>query len=79
MNNARNAFYTVKSGTSMATPVVTGTLALALQERPELTNEQLRSLITRSARDLGEPWNKQGFGMLDFKQMYTSLQTFFTK
>ena len=78
-HNAHIGFYTAKSGTSMATPIVTGALVLALQERPELTNEQLRSIITNSARDLGEPWNKQGFGMLNFKEMYASLQTFSVK
>lgn len=61
--------YTKKSGTSMATPIVTGVLALALQKNPRLTNDELRQKITFSARDLGEPWNKQGWGMVDAKKM----------
>lgn len=61
--------YVKKSGTSMATPIVSGVLALALQKEPHLTNKELRQRITFSARDLGEPWNKQGWGMVDAGKM----------
>ena len=61
--------YVKKSGTSMATPIVSGVLALALQKQPDLTNKELRQRITFSARDLGEPWNKQGWGMVDAGKM----------
>jgi len=61
--------YVKKSGTSMATPIVSGVLALALQKEPDLTNKELRQRITFSARDLGEPWNKQGWGMVDAGKM----------
>ncbi len=60
----REAYYSKKSGTSMATPIVSGVLALALQKNPNLSNEELRQRITMSARDLKEPWNKQGWGMV---------------
>ncbi len=59
--------YTRKSGTSMATPIVSGVLALALQKYPQMTNDELRQKLTFSARDLGEAWNKQGWGMVDVK------------
>lgn len=57
--------YTRKSGTSMATPIVSGVLALTLQKYPQMTNEELRQKLTFSAKDLGEAWNKQGWGMVD--------------
>lgn len=60
----RNA-YQKKSGTSMATPIVSGAAALLLQGYPDLSNEEVRRRMTYTARNLGEEWNKQGWGMLD--------------
>ena len=56
--------YTVKSGTSMAAPQVSGAVALALERVPDLTNVQAKMLLCESARDLGLPRNRQGHGML---------------
>ena len=53
--------YIAKSGTSMATPIVSGAAALALGKYPWLTNEEFVRLLSLTATDLGEPWNKQGF------------------
>ncbi len=64
----KQSAYTKKSGTSMATPIVSGVLALALQKEPKLSNEDLRQKLTFSAKDLGEAWNKQGWGMVDVKK-----------
>lgn len=57
--------YEAKSGTSMATPIVTGCLARVLTRWPGLSARGLRRLALATAKDLGEPWNKQGFGMID--------------
>ena len=43
--------FEVKSGTSMAAPMVTGTLALILVDHPHLTDEQLRDRLVRRARE----------------------------
>lgn len=64
----RNA-YVAKSGTSMATPIVSGAVALMLEKEPEITAEQLKQRLTFSATDLGEAWNKQGWGMLNVRKM----------
>lgn len=61
--------YILKSGTSMATPVVTGAAALALQKYPDMTNEELKQKITMTATDLREPWNKQGWGMVNVRRL----------
>ncbi|NLL77260.1 MAG: S8 family peptidase [Clostridiales bacterium] len=63
--------YIKKSGTSMATPVVSGAAALLLQKYPFLTNEQVKRKINYSATDLHEPWTKQGWGMVNVKRMLT--------
>lgn len=64
--------YAVKSGTSMATPIVSGAAALTLQKFPELTNEEFKQKLTLTAVDLGEPWNKQGWGMVNVKRLLKS-------
>ena len=66
--------YVLRSGTSMATPIVAGCLALALERAPELSGRQLRKLLTQTAMDLREPWNKQGFGMVNPRGMLGSLE-----
>ena len=64
----RNA-YIKKSGTSMATPVVSGAAALFLQKYPYSNNEQVKRKMIYSARDLGDSWNKPGWGMLDIGRL----------
>lgn len=61
--------YTKKSGTSMATPIVSGSLLLFLQQNPESSNELVKKKLLYSATDLGEPWYKQGYGMLNVKRL----------
>ena len=59
--------YLPKSGTSMSTAVVCGAAALLLQRDPGLSIEGLRNRLLFNARDLGEPWNLQGWGMVALK------------
>lgn len=57
--------YTCKSGTSMATPLVSGALALLLEKYPEMNNRDVKLLLRERAVDLGLARNQQGWGMLD--------------
>jgi serine protease AprX len=59
--------YVAFSGSSMATPFVAGTVALALQRDPTLGPAAVKSLVTATARDAGAPGpdNAWGYGLLD--------------
>lgn len=59
--------YTSKSGTSMATPIVSGSIALLLSRYPELTNKDVKLKLRSSGTDLGYPSNKQGWGLLNIR------------
>lgn len=61
--------YVAKTGTSMATPIVSGCVALLLQKEPYLTNEKVKERLQYSAQDLGKPWNWQGWGMVNVKNL----------
>lgn len=65
--------YTAKSGTSMATPVVSGALALLLQKYPHLSPEEAKYRLTYTAADLGAPWNQQGWGMVNVHKLLADL------
>ncbi|MDY7230259.1 S8 family serine peptidase [Hyalangium rubrum] len=58
--------YAAFSGTSMATPHVTGVAALLWSARPSLTPAQVRQLLVSTARDLGpEGWDPEhGHGLV---------------
>ena len=60
--------YEPKSGTSFATPLVSGTAALLLEKNPNLDAQEIKYRLCYSATDLREPWNKQGWGMLNVKR-----------
>lgn len=61
--------YTRKSGTSMATPLVSGAIALLLEKYPFMTNRDVKLFLRERAVDLGMPQNQQGWGMLDIEQL----------
>lgn len=64
--------YAVKSGTSMATPLVSGALALLLEKYPTLTNRDVKLRLLERAVDLGLPRNQQGRGVLHIARLLES-------
>lgn len=61
--------YSVKSGTSMSTPMVSGAICLLLQKEPELSPDEVKHRLWQSAFNLGYPAEQQGRGMLDLKRL----------
>lgn len=63
----RGNHYVKKSGTSMAAPVVSGALALALQKNPALRPEELKVKLYESAD--GEKKGKSAWGILQVDKL----------
>lgn len=61
--------YTAKSGTSMATPLVSGAIALLLEKYPHMTNLEVKLRLRERCTDLGLPKNQQGWGILDVEKL----------
>lgn len=63
-SNGKAKAYTIKSGTSMSTPMVSGAIALLLEACPNLSNGQVKLCLKESCKDAGLPKNHQGWGLL---------------
>ena len=67
--NGRSYAWNSNAGTSMATPVVAGAIALWLQAKPDLSPQQALDVISRTARQytdtLSYPNNYYGYGEID--------------
>lgn len=61
--------YEAKSGTSMATPVVAGAVALLLSKYPYLTPAQVKLRLYETAVDMGKEKNVQGWGRIDVARL----------
>ena len=73
--------YTTMSGTSMATPHVTGILALYKERFPTKTNTEIRKIISGTAKDLGSPGKDTmfGHGLIQYVSKFPETVIFDTK
>jgi subtilisin family serine protease len=62
LSTGKSGDYTTKSGTSMATPHVTGAAALAWQTNMSMSNAEVRALMQSNAEDLGTAGRDDLFG-----------------
>lgn len=58
-------FYRMKSGTSMAVPVVCGTIGLFMEQNKDISNNEIKKLLKISCSDRGMPMNRQGAGLIN--------------
>ncbi len=67
--NHHNSGYAIKTGTSMSTALVSGAIALLLEQEPYLTNEDVKNRLHDCARRLDLPHFQQGWGQLDITRL----------
>ena len=63
--------YQSRSGTSMACPHVSGTVALMLQMHPDWTPDEIKMALRNTAVNLGYSINIQGYGRIDALEAIT--------
>ncbi|MFN4223606.1 MAG: S8 family peptidase [Fervidobacterium nodosum] len=70
-------YYGFMSGTSMATPYVSGFVALLLQKYPNAKPWQIRKIIQSSALDIDEPGidERSGYGLVQAKAVIEEIPT----
>lgn len=68
-NSSGSRYYTTKSGTSMATPMVSGAISLLLGKYPEMSSREIKIRLKNSAEDLGLSHQKQGWGLLNIETL----------
>ena len=56
--------YLARTGTSMATPVISGCAALLLEKYPYLTNKDIKLRLRNTALNLGYSHARQGWGLI---------------
>ncbi len=69
LSNDSSSVYTVKSGTSMSTPVVSGAMALLLSKYPKMSNRDVKLKLKSGTIDLGHSWSKQGWGLINIPKL----------
>jgi serine protease AprX len=71
--NRVGSHYFSLSGTSMATPIVAGIVALLLEKKPELTPDEVKDILLNHTYPLDEPEHAAGKGLVDAITAYQSL------
>lgn len=64
--------YTSLSGTSMATPLVSGSLALLLNRYADLSPKEFKTMLTNACKPLKDEKDGQGYGMLNLRELFNS-------
>ena len=67
--SALSGLYVKKSGTSMAAPIVSGSVALLLSKYPGFSPADVKLRLYERAVDMKLPSSKQGWGMVDIGRL----------
>lgn len=70
LSNTKQNGYTSLSGTSMATPVISGAIALLLEKESNLSPNEIKRRLTNSCIDLKEYKENQGAGMISLNKLF---------
>ena len=68
--------YSVKSGTSMSAPIVSGAAALLLSKYPDMKNVEVKLRLLMSTDDMGKDANIQGRGLIQSCKKFLWCQAF---
>ena len=68
LNNKNNGYHSL-SGTSMATPIVAGCVALLHESNPNLTPVETKRMLVENCIDLNQDADVQGAGLLDIRKI----------
>ncbi|WP_250160125.1 S8 family peptidase [Caloranaerobacter azorensis] len=70
LSNSNLSSYTSLSGTSMATPMVSGACALLYSKHGYLSPNQVKTMIMKSCVDLKDTYNNQGSGIINLEKLF---------
>lgn len=70
LSNTKLDNYSSLSGTSMATPLVSGSVALLLNKYKDISPQETKNRITSSCIDLKQSQKNQGAGMLNLQKLF---------
>lgn len=76
LSNSKLDSYTSLSGTSMATPLISGSLALLFNRYGDLSPDEYKTLLTNSCTQLKDTKEAQGSGMLNLKVLFEDSSKF---
>lgn len=70
LSNAKLDSYASLSGTSMATPLVTGSVALLMEKHGDLSQKEVKKKLINSCYDLKDKETNQGAGVLSLEKLF---------
>jgi subtilisin family serine protease len=75
-----NNQYKTLSGTSMATPYITGIIACLLEYNPKLSPTEIQYMLHSNAKSLGNNISEEGYGLINYDsfQIKESIPSFFS-
>lgn len=72
LSNKSSDGYLALSGTSMATPLVSGAIATLHNKNKNLTPSQVKYMLMNSCIDLKDKYENQGMGILNLEKLFNS-------
>jgi len=71
--NIEKKFYDKMSGTSISTPIVAGLCSLIISKRPNITPQEIKSILIKNAIPITGDRNSEGFGWINLKKFFSNV------